>query len=181
MITNKASKRKIKFIMIDIINRLSRLNIETLKKIPETGMGYQIVKAKEINYTYKEIVVLNGQLAISRNALHYENIIKTIIGDNFVNALKSAKEINLIFDVVPFIKTIGSFVSEGKAFEKKTAKNSISEKANGDELFVRLSAFEDDIRVDKENKCLLPGSYTTTVADAMRCKDEGDDMHCKMN
>lgn len=126
-----------------------------MKKLPETGMGYQIVNAKGVNYTDKEIVVLNGQLAISRNALQYKNIIKALIGDNFTNALKRAKEIHLTFNVPPFIRTIGSFVSEGEPLEQKAAKDSKNEKANGDELFVRLSAFEDDIRVDKENKCLL--------------------------
>lgn len=161
--------------MTQPINRLSASNIETLKKLPEMGMGYQIITAKEADFTNEEIVVLNGQLAISRNALQNKNIIKTIAGDNFVNALNNAKEIHLTFDAAPFIKTTVPVVSEGGAFERKTAKNSISEKANGDELFVRLSAFEDDIRVDKENKCLLPGSYTTTAADALRCKQEGDD------
>ncbi len=43
--------------MIDMIKRLSTLNIETLKKLPETGKGYQIVKTKEANYADKEIVV----------------------------------------------------------------------------------------------------------------------------
>jgi len=63
-----------------------------------------------------------------------------------------------------------SFVSE----KTKGAKDGKEETANGDELFVRLSAFEEDIRIDKKNKCLLPGSYTTTASDALRCKTEGN-------
>ncbi|MEJ7681768.1 MAG: hypothetical protein WKG06_28765 [Segetibacter sp.] len=158
-----------------MINRLSRLNIENLKKLPETGMGYQIVKVNGVNYNDKDIVVLNGQLAISRDALQDKNMIKALIGDNFTNALKSAKEIHLTFNIAPYIEPIGSNVSEDDVFEQKAAKNSISENANGDELFVRLSAFEDDIRVDKENKCLLPGTFTTTASDALKCKVEKDD------
>lgn len=158
-----------------MINKLSASNIEILKKLPETGMGYQIVKTKEINYISREIIVLNWQLAISPNDLQDKNIIKAITGKNFVKTLKNAKETHLIFDIIPFVKIIGSYVSEDGAFERKPARDSSSEEANGDELFVRLSAFEDDVRVDKENKCLLPGSYTTTAADALRCKLEGDD------
>lgn len=48
------------------------------------------------------------------------------------------------------------------------------ENVNGDELFVRLSAFEDDIRMDKTNNWLLSGSYTTTASDALKCKKEND-------
>ncbi len=42
--------------------------------------------------------------------------------------------------------------------------------ANGDELFIRLSAFEDDKRIDKINKCLLRGTFTTTASDAFKCQ-----------
>lgn len=65
---------------------------------------------------------------------------------------------------------VDSFVSE----QTGGAKDGKKEKANGDELFIRLSAFEDDIRIDKKNRCLLLGSYTTTASDALRCKIEGD-------
>lgn len=159
-----------------MINRLSVLNIETLKKLPETGMGYQIVNTNNVNYVDKEIVVFNGQLAISINAIQYGNILKAIIGNDFVKAINAAKEIHLtIFDVIPRLKAIGSFVSENGKKESKSATDNQKENANGDELFVRLSAFKDDIRIDKEKGCLSPGSYTTTAADALRCKLENDD------
>lgn len=161
--------------MKDMINRLSRLNIETLKKLPETGMGYQIVKANRVDYNDEDIVVLNGQLAISRNAFRDSNTIKALIGYNFANALRGAKEIHLSFSRAPFTKAIGSYVSEDDVVVQKAAKDSVSENANGDELVVRLSAFENDIRVDKENESLLPGTFATTASDALKCKIEKDD------
>ena len=42
-------------------------------------------------------------------------------------------------------------------------------------MFVRLSAYSDDKRIDKTNKCLWPGSYTTTEKDYLKCKFEKDD------
>ncbi len=35
------------------------------------------------------------------------------------------------------------------------AKEGKKENSNGDELFVRLLAFEDDLRIDKKNECLF--------------------------
>lgn len=39
--------------------------------------------------------------------------------------------------------------------------------ANGSNHYIRLSAFKNDKRIDQENKCLLPGSFTTTMEDFM--------------
>jgi hypothetical protein len=41
--------------------------------------------------------------------------------------------------------------------------------------YVRLSAYEDDKRIDKKNNCLLPGSYTSTKKDYEKCVDDKDD------
>ncbi len=97
--------------------------------------------------------------------------------DGLEKAIESTTEKDItILGIVSQTKIIGSFVNEESNFrEKNRAINNTKENANGDELFVRLSAFENDIRVDKVNNCLLPGSYTTTASDALRCKVEKDD------
>lgn len=56
-------------------------------------------------------------------------------------------------------------VSEPKKENEKGAIDNPAENADGKETFVRLSAFENDRRIDKKNNCLLPGSYTTTEKD----------------
>ena len=38
------------------------------------------------------------------------------------------------------------------------------------ERFIRLSAFENDVRIDKINKCFLPGTYSTTLEDYLTMK-----------
>ncbi len=66
---------------------------------------------------------------------------------------------------------IPSLISE----KNSGAKEGKKENSNGDELFVRLSAFEDDLKIDKKNECLLSGSFTTTASDALKCKKVEDD------
>jgi hypothetical protein len=158
-----------------MLYKLSSSNIETLRKMPETGMGYQLIKTIGKIYNKDQFIVLNGKLAIDFEALKYRMVLKTIIGDDFIKAINTSKEIDLnIMGLVTKNKIIGNFVQEDEILNKKSAKDNSKEDANGDELFVRLSAFEDDIRVDKQNMCLLAGSYTTTASDALRCKAEKD-------
>lgn len=44
------------------MNKLSAANIEELKKMPETGMGYHLITAT-LDYTTREYIVLNSQFA----------------------------------------------------------------------------------------------------------------------
>lgn len=62
-------------------------------------------------------------------------------------------------------KQFRNIISESKNENEKGAIENPIEKADGVEMFARLSAFENDRRVDKINKCLRPGSYTTTLDD----------------
>ena len=61
-------------------------------------------------------------------------------------------------------------VNESKNDNEKGALDNRVESADGNEIFVRLSAFDDDKRIDKVNKCLRPGSFTTTEVDYVDCK-----------
>jgi len=47
---------------------------------------------------------------------------------------------------------------------------SAREQANGKELFVRLSAFVDDIRIDTDRLRCVPFTFTTTYREAMFCR-----------
>ncbi len=42
--------------------------------------------------------------------------------------------------------------------------------ANGEDVFVRLSSYKNDRRVNVDQKCLLNGTYTTTFKDYQKCK-----------
>lgn len=158
-----------------MIFKLSTSNIESLLTFPETGMGYQIVDAIGPDYTKGPFLVLNGKLAIETRASVYPNILNVLLKEGWSKVFSSAKEIQLnITKVLGDEKRVGSFTMEGGAGKNQSAKEGKKENANGDELFVRLSAFEDDIRIDKINRRLRPGSYTTTSSDALKCKIEND-------
>ncbi len=57
----------------------------------------------------------------------------------------------------------------------KGAIDNSKEFANGIEVFVRVSAYEDDKRIDFVNKKLKEGSYTTTEQDYKDCYSTNDD------
>lgn len=160
-----------------MIYKLNPSNIETLKNLPETGMGYQLIEASsDFTYITKNLMVINGKIAIEIRSLKYQKIIEAITKNNIEDVLTTSKEIQLNdIRIVPFEKSIGNFVNEDGIEMKKGAKDGKVENANGDELFVRLSAFEDDIRIDKINRCLRAGSFTTTASDSLKCKVEKND------
>src|SRR4051812_24548624 len=72
-------------------------------------------------------------------------------------------------------KEFRGVVNESKSENERGALDNPIEAATGEEIFVRLSAFDDDKRIDKTNKCLRAGSYTTTMDDYSKCKAGNDD------
>jgi hypothetical protein len=146
-----------------MIFKLSDQNIESLKNSPETGMGYQLINAYEVHYSPKKFLVLNGKFALDLNENNFRQIFNHFYGKDIEADFRNAKMIHLtITDILGSDKRIGSFVKEGGTGKEQSAKEGRKENANGDELFVRLSAFENDVRINKQDRRLLPGSYTTT-------------------
>lgn len=58
---------------------------------------------------------------------------------------------------------------------KSSAKDAAFVYPDGKTYYVRLSAYEDDKRIDKKNNRLLPGSYATTKADYEKYVNDKDD------
>ena len=134
---------------------------------PESGMGYQIIEAIQRGSALPETyIVLNAELAIPLKT-GYEDTIKNIVRDGFSKALLKSQLI--------FFSSF-KFLSESTVQEPSGAAiDNPKENANGTELFIRLSAFKDDKRVDQASKCLLPGSFTTTEDDYIFCKNSKAD------
>ena len=149
--------------------------IETKNKLlslPESGMGYQIISGiKRGSYNSQKFVALNaswifeypgeGKLLLK---------IKQTIKEGLENAILTYPDIELNdIRLSSFEQVLNVFNEESQT--KKGAKDNRVENADGEEIFVRLSAFEDDRRIDKINKKLIPGSYTTTLEDYKYCKE----------
>lgn len=138
---------------------------------PETGMGYQIIDAAvKGSYTRSSYIILNAELAVEMDS-GYKNILRELFRTGFDKSKSSAGTIDFSSDIKFFSeKEFMNIFAEPKYPGESGAIENPKEQANGEELFVRLSAFENDKRVDKIAKKLLPGSYTTTEADYLACK-----------
>lgn len=142
--------------------------------MPETGMGYQIIQAKfKEEFTAKELIVLNAELIIENDLQKTENL-KTIFSDGFNNSLGAAE-----YRELEDIKMIGVITSLDAPQAGITGFSSAKESSviypDGKLYYTRLSAYDDDRRIDKTNNCLLPGSFTTTKKDYEDCVNTKDD------
>ena len=142
---------------------------------PETGMGYQVVEAtKAWNYNRAKFLVLNSEVVIEMNGFE-DDLIRLIFSQGIFSFKSRAELITLNAMKVLSEKQFRSQVNEPKNDKEKGAIDNPVENANGEEIFVRLSAFDDDKRIDKIKRYLRPGSFTTTKDDYLKCKDINDD------
>jgi hypothetical protein len=155
--------------------KLNELQESYLLNQPETGMGYQVVEAsRQGNFLKEKFLVLNSEVVIEMNDYEAANIRK-VINEGIFSIKASATQITLNSISVLNERQIRNIVNESKNENERGAIDNPVENANGDEFFVRLSAFDDDKRIDKIKKCLRPGSYTTTMDDYIICKVTNSD------
>lgn len=125
----------------------------TLVSLPETGMGYQVVELKSFA-SQRRIIFLNSCIGFET-----QDMGRSI-------ELKEAKTADFNIDISNIVIDNEKGALEGK---EETATGSALEK------FVRLSAFRNDLRIDQENKCLRPGSFTTNLPDYLTLTINGND------
>lgn len=155
--------------------KLSRSQEIDLLNQPETGMGYQVVEAiKAGSYTLEKFLVLNSEVVIEMNGFE-DGHIRKVINEGIFSIKSGASLISLNSIIVLNEKQFRNQAKEPKSENEKGALDNPVELADGNEMFVRLSAFDDDKRVDKINKCLRPGSFTTTFRDYETCRGLNDD------
>jgi hypothetical protein len=155
--------------------KLSTTQENDLLRQPETGMGYQVIEASKAgSYTREKFLVLNSEVIIEMDRDESDNVRK-VINEGIFSIKSRANYIILNSISVLNEKQFRNIFSESRSENERGAIENPVENANGEETFVRLSAFDDDKRVDKVNKCLRPGSYTTTMDDYLKCKGTNDD------
>lgn len=115
---------------------------EKLFSMPESGMAYQVIETKSYSGP-KQYIFFNG-------------IIGSDFGDLASFSTYQTKTIDLDIDISNLVlnRSIGAI-------------DSPPDITNGSDIqkFVRISAFENDFRVDQESGRLLPGSFTTDLED----------------
>lgn len=176
-----------------MIHKLYSADTNSLLSKPETGMGYQIIEATRAGSNTKEkFCVYNGQLIIELDNsfkrykdLAFTKTFSTILNEssllnintNSIQVLSKKNFINLSENLIPRIKLMSATDKSSKKRNTggKGALDSPKENANGIEVFVRVSAYEDDKRIDFVNKKLKEGSFTTTEQDYKDCYSTNDD------
>lgn len=155
-----------------MIKKLKVSQVQELLKLHESGMGYQLIEAEVGIYNQKsKFLVLNSQLLIN-DTPQIINEVKNVFKTGFRTVLFSASEVEL--KNIRLVENLSYFhtLSFSASTQKKTgAIHQRFELANGIEVFTRLSAYEDDKRIDTVNNKLLPGSFSTTYADYQYCKN----------
>lgn len=142
------------------------LQVQLLKQ-PESGMGYQIVKAVTSDYDIKRGIAYNAELLL------FEEEPRTMLRASYRSLLDEAKistgEIRSLYVVTDVASTSSAYVlrETSTRHERKAgpAKDAPEEKTEENEVFKRFSAYEKDNRVTSDGK-LLPGTYATTEEDA---------------
>jgi hypothetical protein len=157
----------------------------TLSTLPESGMGYQVIQATRLGgYWAQQFVVYNGQMLIELGD-SFDRMRNQVVQEGFSAALRQSSEIRLVQSSISLLPKTArrsmmvenrfAAVGKGRHSGGVAAKNARPEYANGFEMFVRLSAFENDIRIDFQNMRLKPQSYSTTEEDYRVCVKTADD------
>jgi hypothetical protein len=142
---------------------------------PETGMGYQVVEAsKSGSYTREKFLVLNSEVVIEMDNSININVRKVMVEG--INSIKVTADYIILNGISVFNeKQFRNIVNESNNENERGAIENIVVNADGEEIFLRLSAFDNDRRVDKINRSLRPGSYTTSKEDYLKCKSINED------
>ncbi len=154
-----------------------------LLAMPETGIGYQIVAANRMNSLVRSgFLIFNTELIVDMD--YRLNEFRNEIANEGLKKVGNRLAEIVLQDVVLLPKS--SFVKPEKLKSKAAildlarrisdgdASKHQAEKASGTEVFIRPTAFEDDVRVDFMKNRILPGSFTTTREDFLICKEKKD-------
>lgn len=156
-----------------------------LLSLPETGMGYQIIEGKlYLEDKIRKYVVYNCELAVDFDEEFQANR-RQIINRGFSTVLNESKSLLINTDSIRMVSGYKLFESRELSSYKQTknkrhsggkgAKENPKEFTDGSETFVRVSAYDNDKRIDFDRKRLIEGSYTTTLVDYYDCIITDDD------
>ncbi len=153
--------------------------------LPESGMGYQLIRAIPMGKTRENnYVVYNSQLIVELD-LDFDGSKMQILEDGFEVKLNESEFLEFKDQsILPLTKSdlnIGFQLSEGSESYKgrrsggSGAIENPTEICDGREIFVRLSHYKDDKRIDSILEKLRPGTYTTMLDDYDTCVKVNDD------
>jgi hypothetical protein len=165
-----------------MINTIPENLKEQLLNQPETGMGYQFVQLIDwsnlnknkigVVYNAKYFIESDSYFRYNQKQLFFEQ--HKILESNFTPISENFESVKVMIpsefkndsDKLLLSELLPDYNKSKGARESNTIYF-----ADGKSYYIRLSAFDDDKRIDKINKRLLPGSYATTYEDYLKLKD----------
>ncbi len=136
-------------------------------------MGYQIAEVRfPLLYAVHRLMILNAEIGLPIDDVYtYNRLYKH---ERFA-ALKAKAELKVMtLNKVVERREWHNILNEANLWPQAPAKDAPIASANGIERFVRLSAYENDRRVDKVNGCFVAGTYATTEDDYVLCVKGND-------
>lgn len=160
-------------------------NENKLLSLPETGMGYQVIDGQLTGSSQtKRYVVYNADLIVDLDD-DFERNKQLIIVRGYTLISNFANTLDIKTDSIRLITKRSLYESKSLSQTKlninnrhsggKGAIDSPKENADGKEFFVRLSAYQNDKRIDFVKNRLKDGSFTTTLHDYLSCVRTKDD------
>lgn len=167
-----------------MIYKLWSYNASKLLQKQESGMGYQLISAiPSGSKLLKRYVVYNTELVVDLDD-NFQNDKNAIIKEGYKVMLSKSRELILSSDTIMLLNknslnetvklSAVDCITNKRHYGGKGATDNLIHQATGNEVFVRLSAYEDDKRIDFINKRLVEGTYTTTEIDYRDCLSKND-------
>jgi len=150
--------------------KIKASQILDLLRLTESGMGYQLIEAETGYYSQKsKYLVLNSQMLIDDTS-QVLNEVKRVFRTGFDTVLVNASEVEL--KNIKLVENLSNYRIKASSVSKHTgAIHQPIVFADGTEVFTRLSAYKNDLRIDTVDKKLVPGSFSTTYSDYKYCKN----------
>jgi len=156
---------------------------KALLALPESGMGYQIIDAKpDGRSTPKRFIVYNCELIIEFDS-YFDIYKRFVVLQSYATTLNKSTFLKLDDPILVKRSELSnkrnlsesSMNSKGRHTGSKGSVDSEPRFGNGIDQFIRLSPYQDDIRIDFVNMKLKNGTFTTTEDDYLACKADDDD------
>ena len=160
-------------------------DVQRLLSLPETGMGYQIFEARRPGKSRTDrFLAYNSDLILDFD-ISFAEFRQKVMTEGYSKMLERSEHLHIETQSIFLFSRERVFEEQSVNYSKKLKHNrnsgekganeSTIEYSNGKKVFVRLSAFEKDKRVDFVNKRLREGSFTTTDNDYILCLTTNDD------
>jgi hypothetical protein len=140
----------------------------TLRELPETGMGYQVLELKSPGFRPEHVIVANGQLTVdpARGRLVVREGIDRGTEERVEKALSGPVR-DASFSVLSRKQAVAvKAISSVAPSAGRPASEAPVEQSGSEERFLRFSAFPNDIRILADGS-VTAGTYVTTYADGI--------------